>query len=385
MKVKSFGAVLAGVGGVCAVLIGCGGSSGTSMAERPVGPPSALEMQLDSASTSMSLLPGLSTAVKGPVVTAGILNSTPFVSVGKHQYSLVASVPDAQIVGVNAECAAGLMQTGSFIWPYRHTDTPLNLPGEFITALAKTANYFLSSKPFRSEMELISLVGNGVTRSPIILPPMNSGNQTVVGVAVSDSGSAVIQVVPLGSSLASQVIRKHSVHPSGTVAERAAKFLMSASGSKGSFYLVSPSSKPVALSLPVGTFAMQITGLNNRGIAVGGAFTGDPSHPNLMPYYWDGSGTAYPMPVPPDVTLGFAQEINDQGLVVGGLGNDLTEFAAMWPTVASKPTNVNGLLSSTFPYDLTYVSSVGSDGTMAAEGFAKSDIRKPVSVAIQPQ
>jgi hypothetical protein len=346
-------------------------------------------MQSDAAPTSLSPMLGLSTAVKGPVITAGIQNSTPVVSVSGHQFSLGTSLQDPQIAGVNANYVTGSTPTGSFLWSYHTSIAPINLPGEFITSVAKTSDRFLSlkqfSKPGRVELEVVSVAGIKLTRSLITLPAIEASSQTIVGVAVSDSGTALIQVVPLGTATVSETIRLRAVHPTGTVAERAGKFLVDLNGSKGSFYLVSPNSKPVALSLPVGTFAMQVVGLNNRGIAVGGAFSGDPSHPNVMPYYWDGRGTAYPMPVPPDVTLGFAQDINDQGLVVGGLGNDLTEFAAMWPTVSSNPVNVNSLLSSSLPYDITYVSSIGSDFTMAAEGFSKSNMSKPQAIALKPQ
>lgn len=389
MTIRTLGLALAIVGGIGAVLIGCGGSSGSSIAERPVGAPTALEIQTDFAPTALSPVASLSTATKGSVITAGIQNSAPFVSVGGHQFSLGSSLVDPQIAGVNANYLSGSTPGGSFIWPYRTSGAPINLPGEFITAQAKTAARFLSvsqsSKLGRVELEVISDANNRLSRIPIPLPAIESASQTIVGIAISDSGTALIQVVPIGTASVPETFRRRSVHPSGTVADRAGKFLVEANGAKGSFYLVSPNAKPVALTLPVGTFAMQVTGLNNRGIAVGGAFSGDPRHPNVMPYYWDGRGTAYPMPVPPDVTLGFAQDINDQGLVVGGLGNDLTEFAAMWPTVASNPVNVNALVTTSFPYDITYVSSVGSDFTMAAEGFSKSNMSKPVSVALQPQ
>ena len=389
MTIRTLGLAVTIVSGISAVLIGCGGSAGSSIAERSVGPPTALEMQSDFAPTALSPVPGLSTAIKGPVITAGIQNSAPFVSVGGHQFSLGNSLIDPQIAGVNANYMSGSTPGGSFIWPYRTSSAPINLPGEFITAQAKTSDRFLSlnqfSKPGRVELEVISYANNRLSRVPIPLPAIESASQTIVGIAVSDLGTALIQVVPIGTGTVPETFRHRSVHPSGTVAERAGKFLVEANGAKGYFYLVSPNSKPVALTLPVGTFAMQVTGLNNRGIAVGGAFTGDPRHPNVMPYYWDGRGTAYPMPVPPDVTLGFAQDINDQGLVVGGLGNDLTEFAAMWPTVSSNPVNVNALLSNSFPYDITYVSSIGSDFTMAAEGFSKFNMGKPQAIALQPQ
>ena len=139
------------------------------------------------------------------------------------------------------------------------------------------------------------------------------------------------------------------------------------------YYLISTTEEPIPLALPTGASSVTVLGMNDQGISVGAAYTGDPNNPSIVPYYWDAHGNAYPMQLSGDLNFGYPADINSAGTVVGEVGNDITGYGAMWNTVNSTPTNINALLPSAFAFDIGEVYSIGDDFTMAVIAVPKTN------------
>jgi hypothetical protein len=142
---------------------------------------------------------------------------------------------------------------------------------------------------------------------------------------------------------------------------------------QSSYYFVSAERQPVSLELPSRALGLVVSGMNDQGFAVGGCFTGDPDHAKLVPCYWDFKGNPHLMSVPLDVTFGYATAINDRGSAVGVLGNEITQYPAMWNTLAATPSNLNAMLPSNSGIDLWYPLSLGNDFSIAGEAVSKQN------------
>jgi len=371
-------------------------------------PPTALTVQPGSVFDGNTAGIITMVAVKGLAVAVGTDTSGQnYIACGSQKTYFYTDLAGASLAGANFDYAIGTYdagyyagyESGSFLWPYRANAAVISVPNDTILAVAKNANVFLdlglAADGVTPTANLLTVVGNKLNRVPYTIPAADYTANTLNSVAINSSGLAVVDVYAnqfIGGSkrkggVAARRALWNRVNPpmSGSLVDRFARTKnlpkpTTTSGSPSGYYLLSPGQAPIAMALPTGASSATVLAINDQGISVGFVTIGYSD----VPYYWDAQGNAYAMQLPSDLSEGYAYDINGAGTVVGGVANDLTGYAVMWNAVNGSPTNLNTLVSSTFPFDIQYVSSIGNDFTMAGYGNPKANANGSELFGLQP-
>jgi len=246
----------------------------------------------------------------------------------------------------------------------------------------------------------LTISGKKAVKTPYTIPDLDYTTYFLNGTAINSSGLALVNAYSFGGvgaisrprttlqrralwnklnpplvGTATQVIAnlKHRIRPTTT------------STSPSGYYLLSTTQPPIPLGLPDGASGVSVFALNDQGISVGVAYTGDPNNPTVVPYYWDVQGDAFPMQLTSDLTFGYPLDINDFGTVVGQVGNGITTVGAMWNAVDAPPTNLNSLVPAGFPYNVQEAISIGNDFTVAAAGNSTTDTNSAFYFGLRPR
>ena len=382
---------------------GCGGSSGYSSSPTVSTPPSALNIQLNTAIDPSPGQISSSVAVKGSVVHVGtdenLLNA---IWSGSKKYFFYTDIYEAVLLSANADYAIGECASGAFVWPYRTNSRPTLVEGDTITAVSKNSDLFFDITYDTTDGtevgNLLTVKGPKIARVAYHLPVIDFTSNVINGLAVVTNGTALLEVsaaeifvdlktaagVKAAKNLTLQRLKVLRGSPALRLAQLKSHARSTTATEPSGYYIVSTKVSPIPLAIPAGSYGVVVGTMNDQGISVGGAYVGDPNSPNLVPYYWDAQGNPYPLAIPIDVTYGYAEDINGAGSIVGALSNDITEYAAMWNTGSSNPTNLNSLLPVNTLYVLEYAPSISDNFTIAAVGTPKANVNGMDYLSLQP-
>jgi len=322
--------------------------------------------------------------------------------VGGSPYVFSTAYADASLSSANGTSATGSFAGGSLIWPYRSGGKAIAVPLDSVFSLAKNADVFLDTgiadDGITQTASMLTIKSGKAIITPFNLPAIDP-SAFLEGVCINAKGVAVIDVVsfPFGpitkrptDPLSRRALWNATVSPlSGTGRNRRQalisrlKFSTTVDSPSG-FYYVSSTGLPVPLGLPTNAFAVNVLAINDQGIAVGAAGIGDPNNPQTVPCYWDAKGNAFVIPMSSTATFGDAEDINNEGTVVGTAGTDSTQYAAMWKTVSTPEIDLNTIFHGTTGVTLFSCDSIGDDFGMSASGTLKKTKNDIYFFGLQP-
>jgi hypothetical protein len=280
-----------------------------------------------------------------------------FLHTGDHLFRLNCS-GQPKVTDINHDWALVDLDGTKELWPYRTSQGLLKQGSGAPRALAKDAS--LAVEQSRTGLNLLELGTSHVNRKPYQLGSLARRISELAVAGVDGNGVAVVVI---NSGLEGSVRFEGSFEQRSKMLREVCRQLTHSSATA---YIVSTRSRPVKLQQPPGALGIVLSAVRTPGRVVGAMLLSGEGGARPIPCWWDYKGVPHELPLPNDVDSGFATDINAAGVAVGWVGNEITNYASVWPTLNSVAKNVNSLLATDAPYELRAIDSIGLDGSLVA-------------------
>jgi hypothetical protein len=327
-------------------------------------------------------------AARGPLVVSNVnqAGETTLLA-GSTRFRSGLMKSDAVVVAANEHLAIVRANGESLLWPYRQLASPFQVGAGHLTAIANDSDIILEEVKSRSHkligLNALSFRGGKPLHLPFQLGGLRDAAKRMRGVGIDGEGNALVEV----SSGTGGEVRKIFTGGFDRRMRALAAYMegLSSGNTPSEWYVVRRSQGPVQLQNPDRSLGVIVSAIRSPGRAVGAVIIGKGSNVRSIPCWWDLRGQIHELALPNDVNFGIATDAALNGAIVGVVGNEITSYAALWPTVLSQAQNINRMLPRNSDHELRWIDSVGSDFSMVALAQPKQNPDQSVLVGLSPR